>query len=112
MEALPGTVIRQAQGIEGGDFECLGTISPGICAFNTAPEAAATCGNSLANVCRSVVVHTRGLDGCGGEMAVLKTSAPSPANSFVSPSVYTMEKVQGAPVSVARLVRAPPGYCS
>lgn len=107
--ALPSVVIRQAQGIEGGDCNCTASMRAGACAFPSALTAAGACSNSLADVCRSVVVYTRGLDGCGGELAVLKTSALSPANSFMSPSVYTIEKVQGAPVSGARLARAPPG---
>ena len=100
LPALPGYVVRQAQGVVGGDFPCNQSIVPGICAFSAAINAGAACSNSLADQCNSVMVYENGTDGCSSQVAVLKTANLAPSNSFMAPTTYVLEKVDGAPVSL------------
>lgn len=96
LTGLPGMVLRTAQGMVGGDFECgFSSLTPGVCALRSAPLAAAACANAYADTCQAVVVFP---DGNGGELAVLKSSNLAPGNAFMSPDVYTLERVAGAQV--------------
>lgn len=83
----------------GGDFECNVTAVPGICAFQSVLSAASACANALSGTCRAVVFYSRGLDGCSAPVAVAKSTSSAPSNGFVGPSVYVMEREEGAPVS-------------
>lgn len=107
---LPGVVGRSGQGIQGADFECAGTVVPGKCAFAGPVSellAATACSNALANKCRSAVVYTAGLDGCSDRLVLLKSANLAPSNSFVAPTVYTVERVEGASVSGASGMSTP-----
>lgn len=42
-ETFPGFATMLAQGLEGADFECAGSMLPGICAFQSAFDAVAVC---------------------------------------------------------------------
>ena len=75
-----------AQGMAGGDFECNGTLVPGMCAISSVYVAVPACTNSFAGKCTAVVVFTRGMDGCSEEVAVLKQTRLVPSNSFMSPT--------------------------
>lgn len=83
---IPGTVLKEAQGLVGGDFECATSVVPGVCAYRSMGPAAAACTNSLAANCTSMVVFTRGLDGCSEEVVVLKRTNLAPANTFMAPT--------------------------
>lgn len=83
----PAVAIKyEAQGMVGGDFECSGTLIPGMCAISSLVVALPTCINSFAGTCTAVVVYTRGMDGCSEEIAVLKQTRLVPFNSFMSPT--------------------------
>lgn len=75
-----------AQGMAGGDFECNGTLVPGMCAISSVYVAVPACTNSFAGKCTAVVVFTHGMDGCSEEVAVLKQTRLVPSNSFMSPT--------------------------
>lgn len=96
-------MIQRAQGMEGGDFPC-GEVTaiPGICAFGSLLSAALACSNALSDTCRAVVFYSEGLDGCSAPVAVAKTTALAPANGFSGPSVFVMEREEGAPVRRCR----------
>jgi hypothetical protein len=90
------------QGVQGADFECEGTLVPGKCAFGgPVSELLATmaCTQTFAEQCRSAVVYTGGLDGCSAKLVLLKSADAVPSNSFAAPTVFTMERVEGASVS-------------
>lgn len=83
----PAVAIKyEAQGMVGGDFECSGTLIPGMCAISGLVVALPTCINSFAGTCTAVVVYSRGMDGCSEEIAVLKQTRLVPSNSFMSPT--------------------------
>ncbi|KAL4445436.1 hypothetical protein ABPG77_011261 [Micractinium sp. CCAP 211/92] len=91
---LPGYATRVAQGVQGGDLSCAGSVLPHGCAFSSALNAAAVC--AYLSDCRSVVVYQNGTDGCSDELAALKRTVATPANSFVAPSVYVLETTENA----------------
>lgn len=94
----PAVAIKyEAQGMVGGDFECSGTLIPGMCAISGLVVALPTCINSFAGTCTAVVVYSRGMDGCSEEIAVLKQTRLVPSNSFMSPTVYTLEVEERGP---------------
>lgn len=93
------------QGVQGADFECEGSVVPGKCAFGgPVSELLATvaCTQTYAQQCRSSVVYTKGLDGCGSKLVLLKSADPVPSNSFAAPTVFTMERAEGAMVGAGR----------
>lgn len=93
------------QGVQGADFECEGSVVPGKCAFGgPVSELLATmaCTQTYAEKCRSAVVYTQGLDGCGSKLVLLKSADPVPSNSFSAPTVFTMERAEGATVGAGR----------
>ena len=55
---LPGFTSRAAEGVDGSDFPCSGSVMPGACAFESALDAAAVC--STLPECRAVVVYSNG----------------------------------------------------
>ena len=55
---LPGYDTKVAQGIAGGDFECAGSILPGVCAFSSPLDAAAVC--PWLPQCAAVTVYSNG----------------------------------------------------
>lgn len=72
---LPG------QGILGGDYPCphLGSVRPGMCAFNSVDQALVMC--FVITMCQAVVVYREGADGlsawvcvcvCNGQQLVRK----------------------------------------
>ncbi len=74
---------------------------PGKCAFGgPVSELLATmaCTQTFAEQCRSAVVYTQGLDGCSDKLVLLKSADPVPSNTFAAPTVFTMERVEGASV--------------
>lgn len=74
---------------------------PGKCAFaGPVSELLATmaCTYTFAEQCRSAVVYTGGLDGCSPKLVLLKSANLVPSNSFAAPTVFTMERVEGASV--------------
>lgn len=104
---IPGTVLKEAQGLVGGDFECATSILPGVCAYRDAGMAAAACANSLAANCTALVVFARGLDGCSAEVALLKQSNLAPANAFMAPTGRRESAHMEWPVPTLRPAAAP-----
>lgn len=101
LPGLPGVVLRTAQGLVGGDFDCASSPSPGTCTWASPMLAAAACSNTEAGRCQAVVVYASAAGGCadGNQLAVLKSSNLAPSNAFMSPYVYTLERVEGEQVS-------------
>lgn len=62
---LPGYTARAAAGIDGADLdECPGSILPGVCAFETALDAAAVC--AALPECRAVTYYADGAPQAAG----------------------------------------------
>lgn len=101
LPGLPGVLLRTAQGLVGGDFDCGSKLSPGVCTFASPMLASGACTNAQAGSCQAVVVYSGGAGpGCGGDgqLAVLKSANLAPSNAFMSPYVYTLERVEGEQV--------------
>ena len=84
--SLPGYVVIQGQGIEGGDFECEASTAPGQCSYSQVLPALTACSGKLDAQCAAVVVFANGTDGCGAQVAVLKSAGLAPANTLFGPS--------------------------
>jgi hypothetical protein len=78
------------QVLDGGDFDCPGSVLPGRCAFDSVLSAVSIC-SGMAR-CRSVLHYHNGTDGCSDPVAVLVTSWPTDTNSYVAPTVDTLTK--------------------
>lgn len=83
--AVPGYKLQPGETILGEDFECSGSIRPGMCAFSSPLTAADLCA-PMAN-CKAVAVLPNGTDACSEPLAVLKHSGDSVRNSAVGPTV-------------------------
>ncbi|PSC73768.1 serine threonine-kinase [Micractinium conductrix] len=92
---LPGIATLVAQGMQGGDFQCVGSVLPDACAFASPLDADAVC--AYIEQCRGVMVFGNGTDGCSAaQLAVLKRTSLAPSNSFVAPTTYVLEQVVDA----------------
>jgi hypothetical protein len=81
----------QGQAIEGADLPCpAASLVPGKCVMSNLVDAIMFC-HAVGGLCRAATVYFKGLDGCSDTpVAVLKTTAPYPDNSWVSPHVSTL----------------------
>ncbi|PRW33664.1 serine threonine- kinase receptor R831 [Chlorella sorokiniana] len=100
-ETFPGFATLPAQGLDGADFECAGTMQPGACVFQSAFDAVAIC--AWLSECRAVTVFANGTDGHSEPAAVLKSSPLAPSNSFLAPSVYSVQRTEPFPLVALHL---------
>ncbi|KAL4434077.1 hypothetical protein ABPG75_000518 [Micractinium tetrahymenae] len=100
---LEGFDEMAAVGIMGADLTgCPSSDLPGKCGFASTVNAAALC--VTRPDCRTLVVYLNGTDDCGSSsVAVLKGAGLSPDNSFVAPSVVTLQQSESHPVIFSRL---------
>lgn len=100
LPSFPGFTTLAAQGVQGGDFPCSGSILPGACAFASPLDAVSVC--AWVEACRTVVVFANGTDGCSPLVAVLRSSTGDAATTFLAPSVYTLRQTEATPLVRAR----------